>query len=394
MRWRERGVGQVVEQPELFAQQERAVERAVGLLDLVERGELADRLALGRLEQRPAGALDPATGRGVRALVGVPLVAADLVGRAGREPDHVERVEADLGVGNGGADGALVLAAHVDRDRPDRVAAGPELVEELGEGGAVAPRPAPHDRSRAVVGDAGQVALPAAVADLVNADRDQPLEPAFVEVVGGDALDDPPDGVPADPEQPRDRGLGHLLRQPRNDVLQVARVMGARPGPRHRLHAHSAGLTAQQPQLALDHAAVGAEVEVAPALDATVVNLELPAGLPAARTDAPTPAQPDGHDHPLGTEADVDDGRPRETEQPLECGGDAHVALLAEPLTFDSQQPPAEGGGASLAICATSAKFLSPRTRRKRAPNAAFQAAPSPTNREETPTSAGRLPQP
>jgi hypothetical protein len=313
--------------------------------------------------------------------VGVPFVAADLVGRAGREPDDVERVEADLG----GADGALVLAAHVDRDRPDRLFAGPELVEELGQGGAVAPRPAPHDRARAVVGNRGQVALPAAVADLVDADRDEPVEAAFVEVVGGDALHDPPDGVPADPEQPRDRGLGHLLRQPRDDVLEVARVMGARPGPRHRLHAHCAGLTAQQPQLALDHAAVGAEVEVAPALDATVVNLELPAGLPAARADAQAPAQPDGHDHPLSTEADIDDGRPGEPEQPLERGADAHVALLAEPLTFDSQQPPGEGGGASLAICATSAKFLSPQTRRKRAPNAAIQAAPSPTNRQETP---------
>ena len=40
------------------------------------------RLAFGRFEQRPAGALDPAAGRGVRALVGVPFVAADLVGRA------------------------------------------------------------------------------------------------------------------------------------------------------------------------------------------------------------------------------------------------------------------------------------------------------------------------
>jgi len=72
----------VVEQAQLFAQQEGAVELAVGLLDLVERGELADPLAFGRLEQRPAGALDPAAGRGVGALVEVPFVAADLVGGA------------------------------------------------------------------------------------------------------------------------------------------------------------------------------------------------------------------------------------------------------------------------------------------------------------------------
>jgi hypothetical protein len=62
VRRRERRVVEVVEQPELLAQQERAVERAVGLLDLLERGELADGLALGRLQKRPARALDPAAG--------------------------------------------------------------------------------------------------------------------------------------------------------------------------------------------------------------------------------------------------------------------------------------------------------------------------------------------
>ena len=43
VRGREARVVEVVEQPQLFAQQEGAVERAVGLLDLAERGELADR---------------------------------------------------------------------------------------------------------------------------------------------------------------------------------------------------------------------------------------------------------------------------------------------------------------------------------------------------------------
>jgi hypothetical protein len=39
---RERGVGQVVEQAELFAQQEGAVEALIDLADLVQRRELAD----------------------------------------------------------------------------------------------------------------------------------------------------------------------------------------------------------------------------------------------------------------------------------------------------------------------------------------------------------------
>ena len=175
VRGRERGVVEVVEQPQLLAQQEGAVEPRVGLLDLAERGELADGLAFGRLEQRPAGALDPAAGRGVRALVGVPLVAADLVGRARCARRHdVERVKADLGVRDRVADRALVLAAHVDRDRPDRVSCARRARSKKRlQGGAVAARRAPHDRARGVVGDAGQVALTAAVADLVDADRDQ-----------------------------------------------------------------------------------------------------------------------------------------------------------------------------------------------------------------------------
>ena len=117
------------------------------------------------LTQRPV--------RGVRAVVGVPFVAADLVGRAGAEADDVEGVKADLGVRDGGADRALVLAAHVDRDRPDRLLAVAELVEEGLQGGAVAARRAPHDRAGGVVGDRGQVAMMAPIADLVDADHDQ-----------------------------------------------------------------------------------------------------------------------------------------------------------------------------------------------------------------------------
>jgi hypothetical protein len=49
--WRQAGVLELVEQSELLLEQERAVERLVGLLDLTEQGELADRLLLGCLEQ-------------------------------------------------------------------------------------------------------------------------------------------------------------------------------------------------------------------------------------------------------------------------------------------------------------------------------------------------------
>jgi hypothetical protein len=86
----------------------------------------------------------------------------------------VERVEADLGVRDVLADRLLVAAAHVNRDGADRGSAfGTELVEERLQGLGVAARRAPHDRTAAMVDDAGEVTLAAAVADLVAADRDQ-----------------------------------------------------------------------------------------------------------------------------------------------------------------------------------------------------------------------------
>jgi hypothetical protein len=116
---RERGVGQLVENAELFREQERAVQRLVRLLGLVQQRELSDRLLGGRLEQRPAGALDPLPRGGVGALVGVLFVAADLIDGALREPHDVERVKADLGVGEVLSDRLLVAAGHVDRDGAD-----------------------------------------------------------------------------------------------------------------------------------------------------------------------------------------------------------------------------------------------------------------------------------
>ncbi len=203
----ERRVLELVEQPQFLLEQEGAEHRLVGLLDFAKQRELADRLLVGRLEQRPARVLDPAALGGVRALVGVPLVAADLVDSALAEAHHVKRIERDLGVGDAVADRLLIAAAHVDRDRPNRVATLAELVEERLQRLGVAARSAPYDRARLVVDDAGQVALAAAIGDLVNADGDQAGQARLVEVISDDPGDDPPDGVPADPEQTRDRVL-------------------------------------------------------------------------------------------------------------------------------------------------------------------------------------------
>jgi hypothetical protein len=88
-----------------------------------------------------------------------------------------------------------------------------------------------------VVGDGGQVAVMAAIGDLVDADGDQALQAAFVEVLGDDAGDDRADRVPADPQQPGDRRERHLLRQPRDDVFEVAGCAPRRAGPTGRARA-------------------------------------------------------------------------------------------------------------------------------------------------------------
>jgi hypothetical protein len=69
------------------------------------------------------------------------------------------------------------------------------------------------------------------------------------------------------------------------------------------------------------------------------VDLQLRAGLPAHCADPPAAAQTDRHDHLLRAERHVDDGRSGQAEHPLECGSDAHVVLLSEPLSFITQQP-------------------------------------------------------
>jgi hypothetical protein len=225
----------------------------------------------------------------------------------------------------------IIVAAHVDGNRPDRLAAVAELVEERLQGGAVAARSDPDDPAAVVVGDDGQVAVAAPVRHLVDADPRQPVQAAAVETLGHDAVDDPSDGVPGDPHQPGDRVLGHLLRQEGDDILELAREpWPARP--RHRLDAHAAVRALDPPQPGGDEAALATKVQMTPATQHRVVAGA--ADLPATRAHASPAPQPHRDDHALVGETHAGDRRPGQSERPVECRRGAHVVLLEEPLSF------------------------------------------------------------
>jgi hypothetical protein len=212
-----------------------------------------------------------------------------------------------------------------------------EALERLG----VAARRAPHDCPRAVVEDRGQVALVAAIGNLIDADLNEAMQAALIELLLNDALHNPPDAVPRDPQEARDRLLGHLLRQPRDHVLEVTRVARAAPGPRHGLKARAAVWAPEAAQLALDQTARAAEIEMAPALCAPAVDGA--AELAATRAHPSAPPQTHGDDHPLGGEAHVDHPRPGQAQQPVECRGGTHLVLLRKSLIFVNQQPAGQG---------------------------------------------------
>jgi hypothetical protein len=206
-----------------------------------------------------------------------------------------------------------------------------ELVEEVLQRLGVAAGLGPHDRARGVVADLGQVALAAAVADLVAADRHQAREAVGVEVIADHPLDDRADGVPADAQQAADRRLGHLLGHEGHQVLEVAGVPSARPRPGQRLDAHPTIRAAHATQLVLDEAALATQIEMAPAPPRAIMNP--PADLPAARAHRAAPTQRDACDA-LSPKQHIDDASALERQQAVECGRDPHAVLLGL-LTFE-----------------------------------------------------------
>jgi hypothetical protein len=81
-----------------------------------------------------------------------------------------------------------------------------------------------------MVGDEREVVVLTLPADLVDPDLKQSVEPIGIKLIVADALDDPPDRIPVDPQHPLDRRLIGPSGQPGDQAFEVAREVRSGPG--------------------------------------------------------------------------------------------------------------------------------------------------------------------
>lgn len=175
-----------------------------------------------------------------------------------------------------------------------------------------------------MVGYEREVAVTLAPGDLVDRDLKQRIETITIELLGANALDDPPHGRPVDPHQPTGRRLIGLGRQPRHQVVEVAGEPGQRPRERNRLDADPVLRAAQPSQPAADHQPPHPEIQMPPTGVVIQRVLAMQSREGAFRTGQPPTTQRDRHQHPIGLELDPPDPYPGQTQQARECGTDAH----------------------------------------------------------------------
>ena len=132
-----------------------------------------------------------------------------------------------------------------------------------------------------VVGDHGEVAVPLAVAHLVNPDAVEPVQAGDIEAIGDHVDHDLGHRLPADPQHLGDRRLVHALGHEGDEVLQVTAVAGARAGPGHLLGAHPTTAPTLQP----------ADLGLQPQPRAGQVQVTPPAGVAVIDRPGPPPAR-------------------------------------------------------------------------------------------------------
>jgi hypothetical protein len=211
-----------------------------------------------------------------------------------------------------------------------------------------------------MVGDKREVVVLALPRHLVDPDVIEIVQTGGIELVVADALDDPPDRVPVDPQHPLDRRLIRPGRQPRDQALEVARELRPRPGERHALGPRPVHRAPQPPTAAVDLQPPDPKIEVPPDRVLRPRVLTRPARVAALRADQPTAAQRDLDDHPVRLKADLPDPHAGQSQKPGKCRRDAHAVPPCKPLTFT--QPAACIGGRRRVANqrATSENFLTP----------------------------------
>ena len=272
------------------------------MLELRELRSLAAGEVLGVLPQRVAGALEVLRERDLTAAARlVSDLAADLVERVGREHHDMKRIDAAHRIGERSATGpAIQDAMSQDTNSSCLQRSSPSSSRKALDGLAVAAGGRPDQPAAVVIDDNGQVALPAAMAYLINADPPQPGEQIDLALrLIGDAFADPADRSPRDTHQLRNRGLGAVDGQPRRLVLERAREPRVVTRPRHRAD-HDTVATARHPRrFGLHERERRAEIQRAPAPPA-VSKIETGTAAPTPlisrgtrlqiRTNAPAPA--------------------------------------------------------------------------------------------------------
>ena len=295
---------------------------AVGARDLVDQGAFVVGELVFPGAQCPAGGLPvwgahrgaagPGGGFGVDAVQG----AVD--------PLHdVERVITDGGLGGVGAGGAAVGFGDVHADhldvRHDRIRL---AFIEIRQGLLAASGLDIDHGAGVVIANDGQIAVRVAVADLIDTDPIQRLESAGIEQLGDPTVDDRGDRFPAAAHQGGHRGAVGALGQPQHRVFEIAGMPCPRARPGQLFGAHPA-LRAVQPADLIDQPQpVGAQVEVAPATSAPVIDRR--AEHPARAGQQPG-ARTQGDFDVAGCDDHIGHPRPGDLQQTVKCSTDAHV---------------------------------------------------------------------
>lgn len=233
---------------------------------------------------------------------------------------HVERVQAQPRLGTASGHDPRDPLGRVRADQPDRrTPLLAEQVEEAAQRGGVVTGRRPHQPAAVMIDDHRQVPLALPVADLVDPDPCQPVQPVDrLLSVGSHPGHDPPHRAPGHPQQLPHRLLGGMHRQPGGGVVEHPGVAGTMPGPRH-LGDHHPMLRAADPGgISLQEGPDGAKVQRPPAAAALalVVAATAPPAHPAASFGAL--AGPHRHHERVGILVELHpfDDCPLDTQQP------------------------------------------------------------------------------